>query len=406
MTLGTVIIVSDSAQVDGGLGKVAVTSAIALSEMGLRVIFFCPIAGINPRLEAAGVTVHCLGQTAPSEDPSRWRGMMRGIWNRDAAGALRDLVLEHDPATTVLHCHGYSKALSPAIGPILTGGPLRCLYTMHEFFLACPNGGFFDFPRAQICSRKPLGLSCLTTQCDSRHAVHKVWRTARQVALHGPGRMPRRLRDVAFISDTQKQVMVPYLAAETRLHRVPNPVDLGEGPRVAAEDNDAFVFVGRLEPDKGALDFARAAKDAGVRAVFVGAGRQEAQIRALLPDAQITGWVAPDVVAGHLAQARALVFPSLWQETFGLVAYEALGRGVPVITGAWNAAHEGIAQGETGLIYDMPDQLMATLKAMDATTAGRMSQAAFARRDTYGLSPRAHATRLVEVYQTLLQECT
>ncbi len=403
MTLRTVIVVADSAQIDGGLGKVAVTSAIALADRGLDVIYFCPVPGVDPGLVQAGVQVICLDQVSPSADPNRIRGLWRGIWNSAVAEALRALCADHDPKTTVVHCHGYSKALSPAIGPILTNGPLRSVYTMHEFFLACPNGGFFDFPRGQICTRKPLGLSCLTTNCDSRHVAHKVWRVARQGVLHGPGRMPKKLRHVITISDTQRNVMSPHLSPMTVMHHVPNPVDLGDEPRVRAEDNDLFVFVGRLEPDKGALDFALAAKEADVPAVFVGAGRQEAAIRAALPEATITGWLAPTEVAAWLAKARALVFPSLWQETFGLVAYEALGRGVPVITGGWNAAREGVETGVNGLIYDDPAELVAAIGQMDAGTAGRMSQAAFERRGGYGLTREAHAARLVEVYAAVLQ---
>ncbi len=406
MTLQTVIVVSDSAQFDGGLGKVAVTSAIALASRGLNVIFFCPIAGVDPALYAAGVQAVCLEQDAPSEDPNRLRGMRRGIWNGQVAKALKSLCEIQDPTTAIVHCHGFSKALSPAIGPVLTSGRLASVYTMHEFFLACPNGSFFDFPRAKICTRRPMNLSCLSTQCDSRHAVHKVWRTARQLALKGPGRMPRALEDVIYISQTQRDVMAPHLNPKTRLHHVANPVDLGNGPRVRADENDLFVFVGRLEPDKGALDFANAAKSAGVRAAFVGAGRQEAAIRGILPDATITGWVGPTEVAHWLSKARALVFPSLWQETFGLVAYEALARGVPVITGAWNAASEGIVPNETGIIYQAPQDLAAALKRMDGATAERMSIAAFARREHYGTTPDAHADKLVEVYESALQKRT
>ncbi len=403
MTVKTVIIASDTAELNGGIGKVVVTSAIALVALGVEVVIFCPLAGVEPALEKAGVTVVNLEGQAPSEDRNRLRGMARGIWNGRAAQALRALCSKYDPATTVLHCHGFSKGLSPAIGPILADGPLRHLYTMHEYFLACPNGAFFDFPRAEICTRTPMGLSCLTTQCDSRHVVHKMWRVARQAALRGPGKMPRGLRNVAYISDMQRVIMAPHLPDGTRLHHVANPVDIGEGPRVAAEENDLFVFVGRLEPDKGALDFAKAAKEAGVRAAFVGSGSQDEDIRALLPDAVITGWVGPNDVAMWLGRARALVFPSLWQETFGLVAYEALGRGVPVITGAWNAASEAITHGENGIVYQDANGLTDALKQMDAGKAGAMSRAAFDRKATYGLTPAAHAERLVAVYSAILQ---
>ena len=33
----------------------------------------------------------------------------------------------------MLHCRGYAKASSPAIGPVLTGARVPCLFTMHEY---------------------------------------------------------------------------------------------------------------------------------------------------------------------------------------------------------------------------------------------------------------------------------
>ena len=398
----TIVILCDTAQVDGGLGKVAVTSALSLKEAGCDVIYFCPGNGTDPRLAASGVEVIELGQPFAAEDPHRLRGMRRGLWNTEAAQALRHRLAGCDPAATVLHCHGYSKLLSPAIGPVLTDGRFAAVYTMHEFFLACPNGGFFDFQRQEICTRKPLGMSCLTTHCDSRSRAIKGYRVLRQAVLHGPGKLPRHLRDVIAISDTQDRVMRPYLPKDTQVHRISNPVDWLDTDRVAVEQNSHFLFIGRLAPDKGAAELARAAKEAGVRVTFVGDGPERARIQSILPDAEVTGWLDPAGVHDWLGRARALVMPSLWYECQPLVPLEALRRGVPVITGAWNAAHEAVEHGQTGLIYDATDDLAATLSQMTPDAAGGMSRRAYAQRDSYGLSPAEHATQLLSVYSEIL----
>lgn len=397
----TVVIVCDSAVIDGGLAKVAITSALTLAARGLQVIYFCPTQGADPALAAAGIKVVGGTQLPVSLDPNKGRAMIRGLWNKPAADDLRAVLSDLDLKRTIIHCHGYSKALSPAIGPVITATGCRTVWTMHEYFLSCPNGGFFDFPRRQICTRKPLGLACLTTNCDSRHAVHKVWRVTRQAILHSAGKLPRSLRDVIYISDSQRRVMTPAFPQTTRFHHVRNPVEMGNAERVTVEDNDAFVFVGRLASDKGAVEFARAAKQAGVRAVFVGSGNEDAAIKEANPDAELVGWQDAAGVKKHLTSARCLVFPSLWFETYGLVAFEALKMGVPVILGRWNAACEEMSDGQDGLFYNTTDDLAETLRKMTPETAGRMSHYAYGRRDMYGSSPDEHADRLIEVYQTL-----
>lgn len=394
-----VIVVSDFANINGGQAKVAIDSARLLAESGLDVTFFAGGGEPDAALDHPGIRVVALGQNDILSDPNRLRAMSRGIWNAGAARALRKEIARHDPACTVLHAHGYAKVLSPSIGPILTDGPLPAVYTMHEYFLACPNGGFYDYQKGEICTRHALGASCLATNCDVRRPAHKAWRVARQVATWGPGRMPRGLRDVIYISETQRRVMAPYLSARTRLHHVPNPVDLPDPPPVDTAANDIFLFVGRLNREKGGLMFAEAAKAAGVKAVFVGDGPDAKAIRTTNPEAVITGWQTPAQVQEWLSRARALVFPSLWYEGQPLVPMEAIARGVPVICGSWSAATEVVLEGKTGWLYDRPDEeaLAGALRAaiVDGMAVDRVVAMA-------NFSPAEHLRRLTEVYKALI----
>lgn len=403
--LDTVVITTDSARLNGGTAKVAFTEAAGLVAKGYRVIFFSPTGPVDPGLAASGAEVVCLNQPDVLDDPNRLRAMGRGIWNRGAARRLREVLATLDSKRTAIHAHSFSRALSPALGPVLNGAGFPALFTMHEYFLACPNGGFYDYQREEICTRRPLSLSCLSTPCDARSMLHKGWRVARQATLWGPGGLPRNLRDIGYISETQLAAVRPYLPEGARLHHILNPIEIDlAAPRVRAEENDVFLFIGRLMPEKGALDFARAASVAGVRAVFLGAGPQEEAIRAANPDAELPGWVSPAEVADWLGRARALVFPSVWPEPFGLVAAEALSRGVPAISGRWNAACEMIDDGGNGIIYDRRAVLSEALKALrDDDRVAAMSRAAYARRDSYASPPEAHCARVQEVLEGIMQ---
>ena len=90
----------------------------------------------------------------------------------------------------------------------LQGGPC---YTLHEYFLACPNGGFFHYGSQEICHKRALSLACLTSRCDVRNDLHKVWRAARQVVLKTAGRMPSALREIIYLSPQQRAIMTPYI---------------------------------------------------------------------------------------------------------------------------------------------------------------------------------------------------
>jgi glycosyltransferase involved in cell wall biosynthesis len=393
-----VLIVGDFADVNGGQAKVAIDSACMLADAGIGVTFFAATGPVSPMLDHPGIRTVCLDQHTLIDNPNRIRAMTSGLWNRSALRALKDEVARHDPATTVLHCHGWAKALSPSIGRVLSRGPLAVLYTMHEYFLACPNGGFYDYRAQQICTRKPLSKSCLSVNCDARHVSHKAWRVARSAIARGPANLPGGLTDIAYISDTQRNAIASYLPQTARLHHVPNPVAQA-GPPVDASSNRNFVFVGRLSPEKGAAMFAQAARLANVPAVFVGEGPEAARICEINPDAEITGWVSPSEVQDQLSQARAVVFPSLWYECQPLVPIEALLRGVPVVCGSWGAASEVIEDGVNGVLYHNPnvDDLVeamgkvASIGAFDSSDLRKI------------VSPDTHVAKLLEVYDQMLE---
>ncbi len=398
MPLETVLIVGDFANINGGQAKVSIDSARLLADHGVNVMFFASYGEPDPQLDHPKISVECLGIPDILSEKSRLKAMSRGIWNGRAKSRLREITSELDPTTTILHCHGYAKALSPSIGPELVNGPLSSIYTMHEYFLACPNGGFYDYQRNEICTRKALGASCLSTNCDVRHPAHKAWRVARQAATWGPGRMPGGLRDVIYISETQRKAMAPYISAKTRLHHVPNPVPIPDLPSVKASENDLFLFIGRFNPEKGAAMFAEAARQAGVRAAFIGDGADEEKIRAANPDAELLGWKRPAEVQEWIGRARALVFPSLWYEGQPLVPMEALARGVPVVCGTWSAAAEYVENGINGVHYLEPSASALTSALAQAAELPDFDAGAIRA----AVDPQQHLKKLLDVYDRLL----
>lgn len=394
-----IIVINDHATINGGQAKVAIQSAVGLAQKGHEVIFFAGAGPVAPELEQSGIEVICLDQSDILNDSSRVRAFVRGIWNNEAAARLKDLLDRQDPSNTIIHCHGFAKLLSASIGSVITRHPIPHVLTMHEYALACPNAGFFDFPANEICHRKPLGLSCLTRNCDARQAAHKVWRVARQVAINGPGHMPRGLRDIIYISETQKQAMAPYLG-DVRLHPVSNPIDATKEAATQVEQNDLFILVGRLSPEKGCVTFAEAARQAGVKAVFVGDGDEREAILRANPEAIVTGWQTPAQVGEWMGRSRAVVFSSLWYECQPLVPLEALSRGVPVIAGQWSAASESVTHGVSGVHLKTPsvEELAEVLKGFSPQKAQAMGQAGY---DGYWSDPLTldrHVALLEAVY--------
>ena len=401
----TIAIVLDHASVTGGQAMVAFDSARGLKAAGHRPIVFAAAGPVDPALAASGVEVVCLGQYDILADPSRLRAATRGLWNRPAARALAGFLEGLPRGRALVHVHGWAKALSPAIaGPIARSG-LPAVATLHEYFLFCPNGGFFDYPANRQCPLEPMSLSCVTRNCDSRSYAQKLWRCARHAAMRDIANLPAAFADYILISKFQRAIVAARLPPAARLHQVSNPVDVADPGAKREPASGDFLFVGRIAREKGPLLFAEAARRAGIAPVFVGDGPIAGELSAAYPEARILGWKPKAEVLAAMRAARALVFPSLWYEGQPLTVMEAKAMGTPVVVSDGCAGREAIEDGVAGFWFangDADSLAAALTRLKDDALAAELSNGAY--RSFWSNPPtlRRHVEAVLGVYDCAL----
>jgi glycosyltransferase involved in cell wall biosynthesis len=156
---------------------------------------------------------------------------------------------------------------------------------------------------------------------------------------------------IVAISHAQR-AQAPWLPIARVIHHGidPNRFPLGRG------DCGYVLFLGRMDPKKGAHRAIAAARAAGVRLLLAAkiwdAGERqyfEDGVRPLLgDDCSFLGEVGGDTKLRLLGGASALLNPIRWAEPFGLVMIEALACGTPVLPFCEGAAPEIVDHGRTG----------------------------------------------------------
>jgi peptidoglycan/LPS O-acetylase OafA/YrhL/glycosyltransferase involved in cell wall biosynthesis len=400
----TVVVLNDFCYVQGGASKVAIDEAVSLARSGINVIFLGAVGPPCPELRAAPLTIECLDQHELLDVGRHPVVALQGLWNAKAARRVRKLLQGLPRDRTVVHLHGYTKALTTSPVKVARRLGFAVVCTLHDFFAACPNGAFFDYARQVPCPRRALSAGCIATRCDKRHYVHKLFRVARGLLQRYHGRFPRNVQHYISLSERSAAILGPYLPTEARLYRLPNVIDVVHEPQVALAENRTILCIGRLDLEKGVRLLAEAARRLGLGVTFVGDGPLRAEIEAI-PGASVTGWVSPDEVRRHLAQARCLVFPSLWYETYGLVVAEAAARGIPAIVSDISAAAERVQEGVTGWQFRSGDpvDLARCLRLVENDALMQAAgDAAYRAFWTNAATWRAHAERLIGVYRAAL----
>ena len=403
-----VIIVNDFAYVNGGASQVAVTVAKLLAKNGHDVVFFAAVGPIGEELKGAQkLSVVCLNQKDILRDPNRLRAIFQGIWNFRAAKAFSSLLSDCSPHDTVIHIHALSKSISSSIIPIAKKQGFRIAYHLHDYGIACPNLGFYDYQKGEICSRKAMSMSCVLHHCDSRSFLHKGWRVLRQFVQYHFGGLPNDIDMMIYISSFSRHILEPYLPEGQRLAFLPNLIDVKHSERIRSERNQLYLFIGRFAPEKGAELFAHAAARLSIPAVFIGTGECEDELRTICPQAEFPGWLSHEEIEQYFRRARALVFPSKWYETMGLSVVEAAARGIPTIVSDVCAARDEIVDGETGLLFQSGslDSLCEEIKKLtDDHLVARLSVAAYERYWGREYDAVAYIHQLEMIYKHTLSE--
>jgi glycosyltransferase involved in cell wall biosynthesis len=240
--------------------------------------------------------------------------------------------------------------------------------------------------------------------------VHRLVGTPVVATLHGPAdeatqRMLSSLRqDLAFIaiSDYQRQGFPDLRFVGT----IPNAVDVEHQP-FSAEKDDYFLFVGRMNPEKGATTAIEVAHRLGARLIMAGKVNEglereyfAREIEPHLAEAiHFRGEVDHETKVELYRRARCTLFPIQWPEPFGLVMIESLACGTPVIAFRHGSVPEIIEHGRTGFVVDTVDEMVAAAEHIDEIDPAECRRAVEERfgRDTFvGAHERAYEELVAE----------
>ena len=395
----TIVMLSDFGEVNGGAVQVAVQGALGLAARGCRVIFVVGSGDACTQLAQGGVEVRPLGLQQVWDGRHRVVAAASAVWSIRARAGLAALLDGLDPSRTVVHAHQWTKALSPAVLSLVVSRGFPLVVSLHDYFACCPNGLFYRFKAQRACGSRPLSPACLLADCDRDGRAHKLVRLARQTvtrALLWPA-APIFIHVSHFARDRA----MPFLP-ERATHRViPNPCMVRRLPPVQVAANPRLAFIGRLTAEKGVAILAAALADAAIPLVALGAGPLAGTLQAASPLVELRPWGTPASVLALLAESRALLFPSLWPETQGLVVSEALARGVPVIAAQATGAAELVERTGGGILVPAGDPAAlraAMMQLMDAGLAARLGELGHAGYWSAPQTVEAHVQALLGLY--------
>jgi len=200
---------------------------------------------------------------------------------------------------------------------------------------------------------------------------------------------------------------------------IPNGVDIERFSTTApapprGDGTFTILFVGRLEPRKGAKFLLRAMprilrEVPRARLVVVGSGPMSGYYRSHLPDGMgdrvvFAGRVSGEALTRYYAEADVFCSPAVGGESFGIVLIEAMAAGAAVVASDIAGYRDVVKDGATGLLVRRgdPDSIAAAIVrlARDGELRRRLVESAGTEVRQYSWD-RVTA-RILDIYESVV----
>jgi glycosyltransferase involved in cell wall biosynthesis len=284
---------------------------------------------------------------------SNFSKITKTIWSQEAYQTVKHLLKEQP--YDVVHVQNFFPLISPSVYYAAKAEGVPVVQTLHNYRLLCPNALFFR--EGRVCEE------CLGQVIPYAGVLHGCYRNsqvasagvATMLALHRAINTWTKMVDlyIALTEFARQKFIAGGLPADKI---VVKPNFVSPEPAVGNGSGAYALYVGRLSVEKGIDTLLKAWEHLSpqIPLKIVGDGPLADQVVEAAKRHSHVEWLGRrpmSQVHDLMGEAKFLVFPSKWYETFGRVAVEAFAKGTPVIAANIGAIAELVDSGRTGLHF-------------------------------------------------------
>jgi glycosyltransferase involved in cell wall biosynthesis len=332
----------------------------------------------------------------------------RTIWSRESYWRIRRRLRQ--AKYDCVHVQNFFPLISPAAYYAARAEGVPVVQTLRNYRLMCAKATLFRDGRVcEDCIGKSVPWPAILHACY-RDSVSATLAVSAMIVTH---RMLRTWRSAvqAYIALTEfgRTKFVEAGLPADRIEVRPNCIH--PDPGVGAHDGGFVLFAGRLSEEKGVQLLLEAWRGParGIPLTIIGDGPMSGLVAAAAATSPEIRWLGPRSRAETISvmkQATALVFPSQWYETFGLVIAEAYATAMPVVAARLGSAAALVRHGDTGYLYNPNDSsdLASRIRELFSNPELRRAMGAAARRafeENYS-AERSYES-LIRIYRTAIE---
>ncbi|HUN55803.1 MAG TPA: glycosyltransferase family 4 protein [Smithella sp.] len=282
------------------------------------------------------------------------------IYSFQTKAALRRLISQERP--DIAHAHNIYGLLTTSVLDELYSSGIPAVLTLHDFKIICPNYQFLNGTRiCQDCKTHHY-YKAILNKCVHGNMFYSSVYALENYFHYMTRKYEKKVSRYIAVSRFIRNKFIEYGFPEERITLIPNFID-AKLYEPAYENQNYFLYFGRLVPEKGLMTLLRAfarLKTTQNRLIIAGEGPLRRELEKEIIDQNInnvefTGFLTGDLLADKIKKCVCTIIPSEIYENCPMSALESLAYGKPVIGADIGGIPELITHKVDGLIFKSGD---------------------------------------------------
>ncbi len=274
------------------------------------------------------------------------------IYNPRTAKDIKKIIKEED--IDIVHVHNTLSLISPSVYYAALKMHKPVVQTIHNFRLLCPGATFYRNDHiCEDCVTK--GLRCSLKHKCYRNSFIQTLVCVINTKIHRATGIYSKINYICLTEFNKNKLLQLKQIKPEQVYVKPNFTYMSNDIKVENQNNQ-YVYVGRLEEGKGIKVLLEAWIGLPYKLVICGTGTLEEYcknyIRENKLNVEMKGFLSINQVKEILSSSKALIVPSHWYEGFPMTILEAFSLNTPVICSDIGNVGDIVIDGKTGFKFE------------------------------------------------------
>ncbi|MCD4694374.1 glycosyltransferase family 4 protein [bacterium] len=353
-----ILLVNNYHYLRGGSERTYFDVSNLLKEQGHEVFY---LSTINPKNKEIGSHKYFVKDYDLSKKYSLLKKIQiffRIIHNFEAKKMAQKIIKEKK--IDIVHLHNIYHHLSPVVIKVFKKNNIPLVASLHDYKMICPNYKMFN--RGKVCTKCIKGnyLNCLKDKCIDDSYVKSL---VLIIEAFINKKIYKKIDLFICPSKRQKEFFIKAGVDRKKLTVLPHFFETNNfNNSNEYQERDYLLYYGRLSREKGVDILIKALADIpNEKLLIVGEGEDKARLKRLVFDlglgnrVEFNPWASGDSLTRTIKEAKAVVFPFIWEEVFGYTLLESLFLNKLIIASNIGAVPEIIDNGNNGILFNIGD---------------------------------------------------